>query len=176
MSNVHRDIETLEKQVEITRNTMRATGIPARFRNDGKERRACRVERRRSFKGSNHGIGEDGASKKEKDAGAPWRSKRDREDMPTGHGTIIRWRNGMRFWNFVLFVRPVISIDESRGRRWSPLRVFYGDISRGLTSVIFQMGPIRVWSLSSPRRAREYYCISGAESRRRIYLEKIYRH
>ncbi|KYN09068.1 hypothetical protein ALC57_19036, partial [Trachymyrmex cornetzi] len=53
-------------------------------------------------------------------------SERSRGDIPSNDGP---WRNGMRFWNFVLFVRPawrtprMISIDESRSRCCVPLRV-----------------------------------------------------
>lgn len=91
------------------------------------------------------GTSQDGG--KEKSENQRWRRGKERQGgdaeierryPPTRHGTIIRRINGMRFWNFVLFVRPVISIDESRGRHWFLLRVFYSDIFRRLTRVIFQ--------------------------------------
>ncbi|OAD59080.1 hypothetical protein WN48_09390 [Eufriesea mexicana] len=124
---------TSEKQVEITRNNNACSQWSCILKAD-----EWQQERISPLKDANVGGGKERESKMTKRAEGDGERRRDREDIPTGHGTIIHRINGMRFWNFVLFVRPVISIDESRSRHWFLLRVFYGDIFRRLTRVIFQ--------------------------------------
>lgn len=147
MSNVHGDIGKAGRDYE---EHNAASGIgsgryPVHFECGTSGSGFCRE----SFKGSSWPAGRGGSPEEREGRGR----RGDGEKIsPRGTGTrsIIRRRNGMRFWNFVLFVRPVISIDESRGRQRSPLRVFYGDISRGTNKSNISMGP---YTFGPPRHA-----------------------